>query len=248
MELIPGLPPVAPSLVHRHLTLTCLHCCYGPDDNQGYPELWSAAGRSASPLRERWAVVSSGSTFPLQATEHPGRAWCVDRRRWTIREAMVRIRGLWLMPPNAELTGRRRMDARPARCMMNQGAARAWWPAVGAPVERPVRRHRVHFRRISSLKARAASVPPRAYAARSWRLQLWQYERFSRLPYVKCSDGCDLPQMEQLFRSGATVIGWNSCSDLVELRLVLSAKRELKCLPFVFRLYGYEVPARKDAI
>ena len=27
---------------------------------------------------------------------------------------------------NAELTGRRRMDARPARCMMNQGAARAW--------------------------------------------------------------------------------------------------------------------------
>jgi hypothetical protein len=41
--------------------------------------------------------------------------------------------------PNAELTGRRRMDARPARRMMNQGAARAWWPAVGAPVERPVR-------------------------------------------------------------------------------------------------------------
>ena len=41
--------------------------------------------------------------------------------------------------PNAELTGRRRVDARPARCMMNQGAARAWWPAVGAPVERQVR-------------------------------------------------------------------------------------------------------------
>jgi hypothetical protein len=45
------------------------------------------------------------------------------------------------MRPNAELTGRRRVDARPARCMMNQGAARAWWPAAGAPVERPVRRH-----------------------------------------------------------------------------------------------------------
>jgi len=41
----------------------------------------------------------------------------------------------------AELTGRQRLDARPARCMMNQGAARAWWPAGGAPVERPVRRH-----------------------------------------------------------------------------------------------------------
>ena len=45
--------------------------------------------------------------------------------------------------PNAVLTGRQRMDARPARCMMNQGAARAWWPAVGAPFERRVRRHRV---------------------------------------------------------------------------------------------------------
>jgi hypothetical protein len=47
----------------------------------------------------------------------------------------------WFLPPNAELTGRRRQGARPARRMMNQGAARAWWPAVGAPVERPVRPH-----------------------------------------------------------------------------------------------------------
>ena len=38
-----------------------------------------------------------------------------------------------------ELSGRRRQDARPARTMMNHTASRAWWPAVGAPLERRVR-------------------------------------------------------------------------------------------------------------
>jgi hypothetical protein len=44
--------------------------------------------------------------------------------------------------PNAELTGRRRVDARPGlQTMYRVPAGRAWWPAVGAPVERPVRHH-----------------------------------------------------------------------------------------------------------
>jgi hypothetical protein len=43
--------------------------------------------------------------------------------------------------PNVELTGRRREDARPGpQTMYRVPAARAWWPAVGAPVERRVRR------------------------------------------------------------------------------------------------------------
>ena len=59
----------------------------------------------------------------------------------TQRPEFKTVLGVKWPAPNAELTGRRRMDARPARRMMNHGAARAWWPAVGAPVERPVRPH-----------------------------------------------------------------------------------------------------------
>jgi hypothetical protein len=42
--------------------------------------------------------------------------------------------------PNVELTGRRRQDAGPGpQTMYRVPAARAWRPAVGAPVERRVR-------------------------------------------------------------------------------------------------------------
>jgi hypothetical protein len=42
-----------------------------------------------------------------------------------------------------ELSGRRRQDARPGLVKMYRvPPARAWWPAVGAPLERGVRRHR----------------------------------------------------------------------------------------------------------
>ena len=42
--------------------------------------------------------------------------------------------------PNVKLTGRRRQDARLGPQTMHRvPAARAWWPAVGAPVERKVR-------------------------------------------------------------------------------------------------------------
>jgi hypothetical protein len=41
-----------------------------------------------------------------------------------------------------ELSGRRRQDARPGAVKMyGVPPARAWWPAVGAPLERGVRPH-----------------------------------------------------------------------------------------------------------
>ena len=41
-----------------------------------------------------------------------------------------------------ELSGRRRQDARPGLAKMYRVPPdRAWWPAVGAPLERGVRRH-----------------------------------------------------------------------------------------------------------
>jgi hypothetical protein len=41
-----------------------------------------------------------------------------------------------------ELSGRQRQDARPGLAKMYRvPPARAWWPAVGAPLERGVRRH-----------------------------------------------------------------------------------------------------------
>ena len=45
-----------------------------------------------------------------------------------------------------ELSGRRRQDARPGLAKMYRvPPARAWWPAVGAPLERGVRSHSPHF-------------------------------------------------------------------------------------------------------
>jgi hypothetical protein len=47
---------------------------------------------------------------------------------------------------NVELTGRRRKDARlEPQTMYRVPAARAWWPAVGAPVERRVRHHCIRY-------------------------------------------------------------------------------------------------------
>ena len=44
-----------------------------------------------------------------------------------------------------ELSGRRRQDAKPGPVKMYRvPPARAWWPAVGAPLERGVRQHWMH--------------------------------------------------------------------------------------------------------
>ena len=47
------------------------------------------------------------------------------------------------MRPNVELSGRQRQDARPDGRRMCQPGRRAWWPAVGAPLERVVRPRQV---------------------------------------------------------------------------------------------------------
>jgi hypothetical protein len=50
--------------------------------------------------------------------------------------------GWWLCGLTFELSGRRRQDARPGLVKMYRvPPARAWWPAVGAPLERGVRPH-----------------------------------------------------------------------------------------------------------
>ncbi len=55
--------------------------------------------------------------------------------------------------PNVELTGRRRQDAKPGPQTMHRvPAARAWWPAVGAPVERRVRPHLLQTRAVLESK------------------------------------------------------------------------------------------------
>ena len=61
------------------------------------------------------------------------------------------VRHVCIAAPNAELTGRRRKDAKPGpQTMYRVPAARAWWPAVGAPVERPVRPHELPARRSAA--------------------------------------------------------------------------------------------------
>ena len=43
-----------------------------------------------------------------------------------------------------ELSGSRRWDARPGLWKMRHATDRAWWPAVGAPLERWVTQHVAH--------------------------------------------------------------------------------------------------------
>ena len=51
------------------------------------------------------------------------------------------LRELPFVAPNVELSGPRRQDARPGLAKMYRVPPdRAWWPAVGAPLERRVRR------------------------------------------------------------------------------------------------------------
>ena len=58
-------------------------------------------------------------------------------------------------PPQAELSGRQRQDARPGhRKMYTVPCGRAWWPAVGAPLERGVRR-----RHAVTTTARSVGLP-----------------------------------------------------------------------------------------
>ena len=64
-----------------------------------------------------------------------------------------------------ELSGRRRQDARPGPVKMyGVPPARAWWPAVGAPLERGVRQHWRHGDDLSVFACRPFCFPLRAWA------------------------------------------------------------------------------------
>ena len=59
-----------------------------------------------------------------------------------------------------ELSGRRRQDARPGLAKMYRVSPdRAWWPAVGAPLERRVRRHSLTNRQVRPYRQRPAGSP-----------------------------------------------------------------------------------------
>jgi hypothetical protein len=93
---------------------------------------------SGTVFRERHLDGSMlNSRFPeREYSSHAAGHWLsatdsvrTGRRAWTAR---------FRIPlPNVELTGRRRQDAKPGpQRMYRVPADRAWWPAVGAPVQR----------------------------------------------------------------------------------------------------------------
>jgi hypothetical protein len=77
-----------------------------------------------------------------------------------------------------ELSGRRRQDARPGLAKMYRVPPdRAWWPAVGAPLERGVRPHAVR-RFFNVLPTTAAfSVPPNVEVTGPERRGAWAARR-----------------------------------------------------------------------
>ena len=78
---------------------------------------------------------------------------------------MVRARWFWCCL-TFELSGRRRQDARPGLAKMYTVLpARAWWPAVGAPLERGVRPHCVAHTRLC---LRSDSTPKLAPLVSMW--------------------------------------------------------------------------------
>jgi hypothetical protein len=86
-----------------------------------------------------------GTHQSTRMTPHPERQGHGGRRNTTMRQ-LGHLRRLTF-----ELTGHQRRDARPGLAKMYRVPPdRAWWPAVGAPVERGVRPHCSARRRNSS--------------------------------------------------------------------------------------------------
>jgi hypothetical protein len=103
------------------------------------------ARRAATVFRE---VAGPGcAQMPLAHATHAP----LTPRKWT-RVWHANWRGLTF-----ELSGRRRQDARPGPVKMYRvPPARAWWPAVGAPLERGVRRHTGQMTILNSRSSIAA--------------------------------------------------------------------------------------------
>ena len=114
----------------------------------------STAARSANP--KLIMELSSGDDFPggnldflciSVASDPPraGRQPCVRARTPQSGEELRRgceCVHSYLCGLTFELTGRQRQDARPGLAKMYRvPPGRAWWPAVGSPVERGVRLH-----------------------------------------------------------------------------------------------------------
>ena len=89
--------------------------------------------------RAEAACRHTGDRSP--APRGSNRNWCIadaKARSCILDKERSRLRGLTF-----ELSGRQRQDARPGLAKMYRVPPdRAWWPAVGAPLERGVRPHR----------------------------------------------------------------------------------------------------------
>ena len=70
-----------------------------------------------------------------------------------------------------ELSGPRQRGTRPARQMINLTAARAWCHAVGAPLERGVRPHRVRNpeKELTALPPHLPPIPRVLHESAAWR-------------------------------------------------------------------------------
>ena len=79
----------------------------------------------------------------MRASAREAALWNLRLAQAQLSLALTRgaLRGLTF-----ELSGRQRQDARPGLAKMySVPLDRAWWPAVGAPLERGVRHHRLKF-------------------------------------------------------------------------------------------------------
>jgi len=101
-----------------------------------------------------------------------------------------------LVLPNAELTGRRRQDAKPGLARMYRVPPdRAWWPAVDGPVERPVRPHLAVLQVDDGAAAGEpwcllAQARPRAQAQQQDRSVLSPHETLTRRHILLGSGSC----------------------------------------------------------
>ena len=115
-----------------------------PSESTPLPRLAASGGVAtvrAQVGRLNWRCVSIRGAPVLRSTDKAG-----SFRSLAGHELLEAVRSCFVCSLTFELSGRRRQDARPAlQKMYTVPAARAWWPAVGAPLERGVRPHwRLH--------------------------------------------------------------------------------------------------------
>ena len=127
----------------------CSSGCYRPP-----PRAW----RHPSLRRRRSTPGSCRPCIPdaASASKRSTSSLATTGGAWLRTAAEVSLWGLTF-----EVSGRRRQDAKPARCRINHNSARAWWPAGGAPLDRGVRPHFEH------LAARTSACPTLRFRTRT---------------------------------------------------------------------------------